>query len=110
MEVNRSNHTYKIYATRNSSQFNQDRQIMRCKVLEAYNTHLVVESLKRYNVKYNGAERAESGVYEGIPVRRINKDQALVIIDEATGEWISWDTVRRREGSRQSPGRARGGR
>lgn len=110
MEVNKSNHTYKIYALRNSSQFGQERQIMRCKVLEAHRDYLIVESLKRYNQKYAGAAKAERGMYSGIPVRRINKNQALVIIDENTSQWISWETIRRREGTQQTPGRARGGR
>ena len=39
----------------------------------------------------------------------INKEQANVVIDEKTGEWLSWETVRRREGTSDSPGRARGG-
>lgn len=108
-EVSRSNHVYTIYAVRNSSQFDQERQIMRCKVLEAHRDHLLVESLKRYNQKYAGATKTGSGKYAGIPVRRVNKDQALVIIDESTGQWITWETVRRREGTSDTPGRARGG-
>ncbi len=83
---------------------------MRCKVLEAHRDHMLVESLKRYNQKYAGASKATSGMYAGIPVRRINKDQALVIIDEASGQWLTWETVRRREGTSESPGRDRGGR
>lgn len=109
-EVNRSNHTYIIYANFNTSQFGQERQEVRCKILEAHDNYLLVESLKRYNRKYPNASKATSGIYTGIPVRRINKEQALVIIDEATGKWITWETVRRREGTNESPGRDRGGR
>lgn len=107
-EVVKSNHIYTIFAVRNTSQFEQTRQVMRCKVLEAHRDYLLVESLKRYNKKYSGAVRS-SGRYNGIPVRRINKDQALVIIDEKTNRWLTWDTVRRREGTCLSPGRDRGG-
>lgn len=109
-QVRTSNHTYVIYATRKTSQFGQVRQEMRVKILEAHRDHLLVESLKRYNVKYAGANKAAVGKFAGKPVRRINKDQALVIIDESTGQWIDWETVRRREGTSQSPGRDRGGR
>jgi hypothetical protein len=110
-KVKASNNTYIIYATRNTSQFDQTKQIMRCRILEAHRDHLLVESLKRYNVKkYAGAQKAVSGKYAGKPVRRINKDQALVIIDERSGLWLDWSTIRRREGSSRSPGRARGGR
>jgi hypothetical protein len=108
-EVNRSNNTYTIYAVRGKSQFGQKRQIMRCKILEAHREFMLVESLKRYNQKYAGASKATSGKYAGIPVRRINKDQALVIIDENSNQWLTWDTVRRREGTSASPGRSRGG-
>ena len=108
-EVNKSEYVYTIYALRQESQFDQERQIMRCKILEAHGDHLIVESLKRYNKKYAGAQKAESGDYSGMPVRRINKSQALVIVDESTGKWLSWDTVRRREGTADCPGRARGG-
>jgi hypothetical protein len=83
---------------------------MRCKVLEVHNDYMLVESLKRYNRKYPNASRSTTGLYAGMPVRRVNKDQALVIIDEATGKWITWETVRRREGTNTSPGRDRGGR
>lgn len=107
--VNRSSHIYTIYALRNRSQFGQERQVMRCKVLEAHRDYMLVESLKRYNQKYAGASKATAGKYEGIPVRRVNKNQALVIIDEASGQWLTWDTVRRREGTSDSPGRSRGG-
>lgn len=108
-EVSRSNHVYTIYAVRNTSQFGQERQTMRCKILEAHREYMLVESLKRYNQKYAGAVRATAGSYEGIPVRRLNRTQALVIIDETSGQWLTWDTVRRREGTSESPGRARGG-
>lgn len=109
MEVNKSNHTYTIFAVREESQFGQERQVMRCKVLEIHRDYMLVESLKRYNQKYAGAAKSTSGKYQGIPVRRINKDQALVIIDESSNRWLTWDTVRRREGTSDSPGRARGG-
>jgi hypothetical protein len=82
---------------------------MRCKVLEAHRDYLLVESLKRYNQKYAGAVKSSGGKYEGIPVRRVNREQALVIIDESSNQWITWDTVRRREGTSESPGRSRGG-
>lgn len=108
-EVNRSDNVYVIYAVRNTSQFGQERQIMRCKVLEAHRDYLLVESLKRYNQKYAGASKATSGKYKGIPLRRVNRTQALVIMDEKTNQWITWDTVRRREGTSDSPGRDRGG-
>ena len=101
--------TYIIYALRNSSQFGQTKQKMRCKILEAHRSYFIVESLKRYNKKYEGANRATSGQYVGKPVRRINKDQALVIEDEKTGQWLEWETVRRREGTSVAPGRDRGG-
>jgi len=104
-----SNNIYIIYADRTKSQFGQVKQIMRCKILEAHRNYILVESLKRYNKKYAGANVSDSGKYEGKPVRRINKEQANVVIDEKTGEWLSWETVRRREGTSDSPGRARGG-
>ena len=63
----------------------------------------------RYNKKYAGANKASRGEYAGKPVRRINRDQALVIVDENTGKWLDWETVRRREGTQNSPGRANGG-
>jgi len=108
-EVLRSDHTYVIFARRDKSQFGQKHQTMRCKILEAHRDYLLVESLKRYNQKYAGADKATSGKYTGIPVRRINKPQALVIIDEGTDQVLSWETVRRREGTSDMPGRARGG-
>ena len=108
-QVLRSNHTYKIYAVREKSQFDQVQQEMRCKILEAHRDYLLVESLKRYNTKYAGAERVSTGRYVGMPVRRINRDQALVIIDEETNKWLKWETVRRREGTNNKPGRSRGG-
>ena len=107
MEIVKSDHTYIIFATRCNSQFDQKHQIMRCKVLEAHRGYLIVESLKRYNKKYAGADRAQSGKYKGIPVRRVNKDQVLAIIDEKTDNRLNWETVRRREGTLESPGRAR---
>lgn len=103
-----SKHIYTIYAERKSSQFNQKRQIMRCKILEAHRGYCLVDSLKRYNKKYAGADIATSGKYRGKCVRRVNRDQANLILDEATGKWISWETIRRREGTYR-PGRSRGG-
>jgi hypothetical protein len=108
-KVNKSNHTYIIYADRNTSQFDQKRQIMRCKVLEIHSDYMLVESLKRYNKKYAGANTCESGKFQNMPVRRINKEQARIIIDESTGRWITWETVQRREGTLKFPGRSRGG-
>ena len=101
--------TYIIYATRKTSQFGQTKQKMRCKVLEAHRDYILVESLKRYNKKYEGASVSASGKFSGRPIRRVNKEQALVIIDEKTNEWLDWETIRRREGTSKSPGRARGG-
>lgn len=89
----KENNIYTIYATRETSQFNQKKQIMRCKVIEIYGDYMLVESLKRYNKKYAGANVSNTG----IPIRRINKDQAKVIIDESTGKWITWETVKKRE-------------
>lgn len=109
-DLRTSNHVYLVFATRKISQFDQTKQKMRVKVLEAHRGHILVESLKRYNVKYAGANKAGSGKFVGKPVRRINRDQALVIIDEVTGQWLDWETVRRREGTSRSPGRDRGGR
>lgn len=108
-EVSRSNHTYVIYAKRNTSQFGQKLQEIRCRVLDAHTDHILVESLKRYNKKYAGAAKTKSGLYKGIPVRRINKEQILKIVDETTGKEVSWNTIRRREGTQRTPGRARGG-
>lgn len=108
-KVSTSGNIYTIYAIRETSQFNQTKQIMRCKILEAHKSYFLVESLKRYNKKYSGANIAQTGKYAGIPVRRINKDQAKLIIDESTGQWLDWETVRRREGTSESPGRNRGG-
>jgi hypothetical protein len=107
--MSESSNIYIIYAVRRTSQFNQRKQVMRCKVLEAYRDYFVVESLKRYNKKYSDANISTAGVYAGKPIRRINKDQAIVIVDEKTNQWLNWETVRRREGTSSSPGRARGG-
>ena len=108
-KVKASEHIYIIYATRETSQFAQTKQIMRCRVLEAHNSYCLVESLKRYNKKYEKANVAKSGKYAGKPVRRINKDQAKLIVDEKTGQWLDWNTIVRREGTSKSPGRNRGG-
>lgn len=105
----RSAHTYLVYAKRNTSQFGQKLQEIRCRVLDARTDHMLVESLKRYNRKYAGASKTNSGIYEGIPVRRVNVDQIIKIIDETTGKAVEYSTIRRREGSQRTPGRARGG-
>lgn len=107
--VSRSEHTYLVYAKRNTSQFGQRLQEIRCRVLDARTNYILVESLKRYNRKYAGAAVAGSGLYKGIPVRRVNRDQVLKIVDETTGRDVKWETIRRREGSQRTPGRARGG-
>jgi hypothetical protein len=99
---------YIIHANRNSSEFDQCEQIMRVKVLEAYKNYIIVESLKRYNKKYSGATTS-TGKYSGKPVRRINRDQVVQIIDEKTQREICWETIQRREGTASCPGRARGG-
>lgn len=103
------NNIYVIYAERGTSEFNQKQQVMRVRILEAHRGYLIVESLKRYNKKYSGASKS-TGKYSGKPVRRINKDQVKLIIDERTNRWLSWNTIRRREGTPLSPGRFRGGR
>jgi hypothetical protein len=105
-----SENIYMIYAVRNKSQFNQTKQVMRCKVIEARKNYLLVESLKRYNKKYKDSQKVKNGFLIGKIIRRINRDQAKAIIDERTGRWLSWETVRRREGTLISPGRAKGGR
>jgi hypothetical protein len=108
--VSRSKHTYLVYAKRNTSQFGQKLQEIRCRVLDARVNYILVESLKRYARKYAGASRTASGIYAGLPVRRVNRDQILMIVDERTGKEVKWETIRRREGSQRTPGRARGGR
>ena len=108
-KVTKSKHVYIIHAHRNSSQFNQLVQKIRCHALDARRGHILVESLKRYNLKYPEAVKTATGPYRGMPVRRINRDQILKIIDEKTGCELSWETIRRREGSQRTPGRARGG-
>jgi len=102
------NNIYLLYADRNTSEFGQKKQIMRVKIIEAHATYFIVESLKRYNKKYAGASKA-GGKYNGKPVRRVNIDQVRLIVEEKTGKWLQWETVRRREGTPNSPGRARGG-
>lgn len=109
-QVIRSEHTYLVYAKREKSQFGQKFQEIRCRVLDAHRDYILVESLKRYNKRYAGASRTRTGLYKGIPVRRVNKDQIIKIIDETTGVEVKWETVRRREGTQEMPGRARGGR
>ena len=108
-EIKKSSHIYLVYAKRNTSQFDQKLQEIRCHVLDARTNYMLVESLKRYNKKYAGASKASSGAYAGLPVRRVNRDQILKIVDETTGKDVQWETIRRREGTQQTPGRARGG-
>jgi hypothetical protein len=100
---------YVIYAKRNTSEFDQKDQEMRVKVLEAHSDYFIVESLKRYNKKYNGASVSTSQKYFGRPVRRINFDQVVKIVEEKTNKELQCETVRRREGTPKSPGRAKGG-
>lgn len=108
-QVSKSRHVYTVYAKRNTSQFGQKLQEMRVYVLDARRDHMKVESLKRYNKKYAGASKAKNGLYKGMPVRRVNVDQIIKIVDESTGKEVKYSTVRRREGSQRTPGRARGG-
>lgn len=109
-DVIKSNHRYTIYAKRNRSDFEPEVQAIPCHVLEAHRDYLLVDHLKRYGKKYSGADKAKSGVYKGLAVRRINRDQVLQIEDANSGKVLSYETVRRREGTRSKPGRARGGR
>lgn len=106
--MSQSNNIYLIQAERNTSEFDQTLQTMRVRILEARRGYLIVESLKRYNKKYLGASKS-TGKYQGIPVRRINVDQVISIVDEKTNRQLTWNTVRRREGTPKSPGRFRGG-
>jgi len=107
--ISKSTRVYIVYAKRGTSQFGQKLQEMRCRVLDARTNYVLVESLKRYAKKYSGASRTTSGIYTGLPVRRVNKDQIIKIIDEKTGNEVKYSTLRRREGSQRTPGRARGG-
>jgi hypothetical protein len=100
---------YVIYANRNTSEFDQKDQEMRVKVLEAHSNYFIVESLKRYNKKYSGASVSTSQKYFGRPVRRINFEQIIKIVEEKTNKELQCETVRRREGTPKSPGRAKGG-
>ena len=109
VRATKSEHVYVVYAKRNTSQFDQTLQEIRCHVLDAHADHMLVESLKRYNKKYLGASKATTGMFAGMPVRRVNRDQILKIIDETTGKEVKWATVVRREGTQVRPGRARGG-
>lgn len=109
-QIKKSEHVYVVYAKRNTSQFDQKLQEIRCRVLDAHANYILVESLKRYNQKkYAGAVKTGAGLYKGMPVRRVNKDQILKIVDETTGKEVKWETIRRREGTQKRPGRARGG-
>ena len=108
-ELNLSSHIYLIEAKRKTSQFNQMLQNIRCKIVSIHRDHMVVESLKRYNIKYPNSNRSTSSNFLGRPIRRINVDQVFNIIDESTGRFLTWETVRRREGTLDSPGRSRGG-
>lgn len=103
--VSKSEHTYLVYAKRNTSKL----QEIRCRILDARTQYILVESLKRYNKKYAGAVKTQTGLYKGLPVRRVNRNQVIKIIDATTGKEVQWATVRRREGSQRAPGRARGG-
>jgi len=107
--ASKSAHTYLVYAKRSTSQFGQKLQEIRCRVLDARTNYILVESLKRYNKKYAGAAKTQSGTFKGMPVRRVNRDQILKIVDETTGKEVKWETIRRREGTQKRPGRARGG-
>jgi hypothetical protein len=107
--VNKSDCVYLINASRNKSQFGQLKQKMRCKVLDAHRGYILVESLKRYNKKYEGANKSDDEMFKGMPIRRINKEQVISIVDEETNAEISWETLRRREGTINNPGRLRGG-
>lgn len=107
-----SERVYYIYAFRNTSQFNQNLQEIRCRVTSCHRGHAVVESLKRYNKKYAGADKAKKGPYQGMPLRRVNREQVVVIKVEENGQpgrIVSWDTVRRREGTARTHGKGRGG-
>jgi hypothetical protein len=108
--MKKSDNIYIIEAYRNKSQFNQTIQTLRCKILEAYSDYILVESLKRYNKKYAGAVTSKSDKYVGKPIRRINKNQVIRILDEKTVQSLKWETIRRREGTSKSPGRSKVGR
>lgn len=109
MMVSKSDCIYLIKAKRNKSQFGQLKQDMRCKVLDAHRGYILVESLKRYNKKYLEANVSNFEMFKGMPVRRINKSQIISIVDEKNNLEISWETLRRREGTIKTPGRFRGG-
>ena len=79
-EISRSKHIYTIYAKRNTSQFGQKLQEIRCRILDARTNYGLVESLKRYNKKYAGAAKTQSGLYKGMPVRRIDTHVAVVFL------------------------------
>jgi hypothetical protein len=107
-----SDRVYYVYAFRKTSQFNQKLQEIRCRITSCHRGHMTVESLKRYNKKYSGAEKVKKGAYQGMPLRRVNKDQVIVIKVEEKGKpgrIIQWETVRRREGTARTHGKGRGG-
>jgi rRNA maturation protein Rpf1 len=108
-----SGRVYYVYAFRKTSQFDQKVQEIRCRITSCHRGHMVVESLKRYNKKYAGAEVVKKGEYKGMPLRRVNKGQVIVIKLEERGKpgrIIQWETVRRREGTSRTHGKGRGGR
>lgn len=88
--------TYTIYAMRQSSQFNQTKQQMKCNILEVHRDYMLVDSLNRHEPKYPDASVVQEGLYAGKAVRRINRDQALVIVNDKNGKWITWETLRRK--------------
>lgn len=107
-----SDRVYYIYAFRKTSQFNQKLQEIRCRVTSCHREYMTVESLKRYNKKYSGAETVQVGPYKGMPLRRVNQDQIIVIKVEEKGKpgrIVQWESVRRREGTARTHGKGRGG-
>jgi hypothetical protein len=93
----RSKNIYLIKADRRTSQFGQHTQDMRCRIVGIHENYINVESLKRYNKKYENASMVMSGKYKGIPIRRINRNQIHFITDEKTGRNISWEEMSTRE-------------
>ena len=107
-----SDRVYYIYAFRKTSQFKQNLQEIRCRITSCHRGHVTVESLKRYNKKYAGAEKVQTGPYKGMPLRRINQDQVIVIkvVEKGKpGRIVQWETIRRREGTARTHGKGRGG-
>jgi hypothetical protein len=107
-----SDRVYYVYAFRKTSQFNQKLQEIRCRVTSCHRGWMNVESLKRYNKKYSGSDKVKKGAYQGMPIRRVNKDQIIVIKVEEKGKpgrIVQWETIRRREGTARTHGKGRGG-